>query len=88
MNASLGNFEDAVHDLNIAKKLELSFSGQRQIESELRIITDMFERTESSLVQHKENELDLLGRMVLDIHIWYFLIFFFNFYGENCATMF
>ncbi|KAG2730683.1 hypothetical protein I3760_01G305700 [Carya illinoinensis] len=60
MNASLGNFEDAVHDLNIAKKLELSFSGQRQIESELRIITDMFERTESSLVQHKENELDLL----------------------------
>ncbi|KAF5467558.1 hypothetical protein F2P56_017372 [Juglans regia] len=60
MNASLGNFEDAVHDLNIAKNLELSFGGQRQIESELRIITDMFERTESSLVQHKENELDLL----------------------------
>lgn len=70
MNASLGNFEDAVHDLNIAKNLELSFGGQRQIESELRIITDMVERTESSLVQHKENELDLLGRMVLDIHIW------------------
>jgi hypothetical protein len=64
VNASLGNYEDAARDLIIAKTFELSSSGRRQIESELKIISDQYKRTEVSMVPHNENKLDILGKIV------------------------
>lgn len=52
-NAALGNYKDAIHDLDVAKNLELSLGGKKQIENELKIIVDQYEGTRS--VQHIEN---------------------------------
>lgn len=43
-NISLGKFEDAIRDLNISLMLEISSSGKRQIEAELKIALDKFKR--------------------------------------------
>ncbi|KAF7816585.1 SET and MYND domain-containing protein 4 [Senna tora] len=61
-NASLGNNKDAICDLNVAKSMESSLGGKKQIESELKNILDQCERT-SSVVQHKKNSLDTIGEM-------------------------
>ncbi|XP_057949384.1 uncharacterized protein LOC131144640 isoform X2 [Malania oleifera] len=53
-NASLGKFEDAVHDLTVAKDMELSMGGKKQIESEKNIMLDHYGRTSSSPVQCNE----------------------------------
>ncbi|KAK9282913.1 hypothetical protein L1049_011138 [Liquidambar formosana] len=55
-NASLGNFEDAVRDFNVAMIVELSSSGKRQIQSELESILDKYKSTSSSLDQHSGND--------------------------------
>lgn len=60
MNASLGNYKDAICDLNVAKSMESSLGGKKQIESELKIILDHCKRT-SSVVQHDKNSLDTVG---------------------------
>lgn len=56
VNASLGSHEDAARDLIIAKTYELSLSGRRQIEGELKVIPERNKRTEGPVVQRKENE--------------------------------
>lgn len=62
-NASLGNYRDAIFDLNVAKSVESSIGGKRQIESELKIILDQC-KSISTVVQpqHKENSLDTAGK--------------------------
>lgn len=67
VNASLGNYEDAIHDLNVAKIVELSLSGKRQIESELNTILDGYNNSINSPVQHPEDNLNILGKKILNI---------------------
>lgn len=57
-NASLGNFEDAIQDLNVSLKMEVSLSGKRQIEDELRIILDQHKLKHSSSYKSNRNESD------------------------------
>ncbi|KAJ4832492.1 hypothetical protein Tsubulata_000040 [Turnera subulata] len=56
-NAALRSYKDAVNDLNIAKNLELSLGGKRQIESEIKIIEDSYEDTSRTVAEHKDNYL-------------------------------
>ncbi|KAJ9167327.1 hypothetical protein P3X46_021990 [Hevea brasiliensis] len=56
-NAALGNYKDAIHDLDVAKNMELSLGGKKQIESELKIIAGQYEGTSDRRVQHIENGL-------------------------------
>ncbi|XP_059627848.1 uncharacterized protein LOC132270675 isoform X2 [Cornus florida] len=56
-NASLENYEDASRDLNVAMNLELSLGGKRQIESELKLISDQNKGTSNSLDKSNENNL-------------------------------
>nr|GME07068.1 SET and MYND domain-containing protein 4 isoform X1 [Ipomoea batatas] len=58
-NASLGNFEDAIQDLNVSLKMEVSLSGKRQIEDELRIILDQHKLKHSSSYKSNRNESDV-----------------------------
>ncbi|XP_057482812.1 uncharacterized protein LOC130769627 isoform X1 [Actinidia eriantha] len=46
-NASLENYEDAVCDLHAAMNMELSVSGKRRIENELKLISDQHKGTSS-----------------------------------------
>ncbi|XP_057458415.1 uncharacterized protein LOC130749135 [Lotus japonicus] len=63
-NASSGNYKDAICDLNVAKSVESSMSGKRQIEQELKIILDRCKSTSTiGQVQHKENSLNTVGEM-------------------------
>ncbi|KAJ4721828.1 SET and MYND domain-containing protein 4 [Melia azedarach] len=57
VNVSLKNYKDAVRDLSIAKNMELSLGGKRQIESELKIILDQYKRASNKVVQHTESNL-------------------------------
>ncbi|MED6193508.1 hypothetical protein PIB30_020121 [Stylosanthes scabra] len=61
-NASLGNYKDAECDLNMAKIMESSSSGKRQIESEQKNILDQCNSTSTGL-QHKENTLTTVGEV-------------------------
>ncbi|KAJ7959490.1 SET and MYND domain-containing protein 4 [Quillaja saponaria] len=56
-NASLGNYDNAVRDLNVAESVESSVGGKKQIEGELKIILEQCKRTSSSVLQHNENDL-------------------------------
>ncbi|KAF2296955.1 hypothetical protein GH714_013546 [Hevea brasiliensis] len=60
-NAALGNYKDAIHDLDVAKNMELSLGGKKQIESELKIIAGQYEGTSYRRVQHIENGLGNLN---------------------------
>lgn len=62
-NAALGNYEDAVNDLNVAKNMELSLGGKRQIESEIKIIVDQNKDTSRTLVQQNESYLGNFGKI-------------------------
>ncbi|KAJ1387499.1 Tetratricopeptide-like helical domain superfamily [Sesbania bispinosa] len=62
-NASLGNYKDAICDLNVAKIAESSMGGKRQIESELKIIIDQCNTSTVVQLQHKENSLNTVGEM-------------------------
>lgn len=63
-NIALGNNRDAICDLNIAKSVESSTGGKRQIECELKIILDQSKST-NIVVQprQKENSLSTTGEM-------------------------
>ncbi|WJX40674.1 hypothetical protein P8452_28123 [Trifolium repens] len=63
-NVSLGNNRDAIYDLNIAKSVESSTGGKRQVESELKIILDQSKNTNIAVqTQHKENSLSTVGEL-------------------------
>ncbi|XP_059300553.1 uncharacterized protein LOC132052863 isoform X1 [Lycium ferocissimum] len=55
-NISLGKFEDAIRDLNISLKVEISSSGKRQIEVELKIALDKFKGMGSSGKKTNQNQ--------------------------------
>ncbi|XP_047311475.1 SET and MYND domain-containing protein DDB_G0284059 [Impatiens glandulifera] len=57
-NASLKNYRDALCDLHIAIKQEHSLPGKKQIENEIKYISDM--PTESIEVQHELSRSDYL----------------------------
>ncbi|OVA17151.1 SET domain [Macleaya cordata] len=56
-NASLENYEDAIHDLDIAMNMELSLGGKSRIKDELEIITTQGRRKSSS--PHELNKKNL-----------------------------
>lgn len=62
-NASIGNYEDAICDLDVAKVLELSMSGKRQIESEMKIISDQHKSMNPS-EQDNENNSSIFGKIL------------------------
>lgn len=74
MNASLGNYEDAAQDLTIAKDMESSLDGKKQIESELKIILDQSKSAGSKFVQHNANNLRVPGKMVNSIAPFSFFV--------------
>ncbi|PQQ10818.1 hypothetical protein Pyn_34361 [Prunus yedoensis var. nudiflora] len=56
--------KDAVRDLDVAKILELTLGGKRQIESEMKIILDQQNGTSNPSVQQYENTSDILGKII------------------------
>ncbi|KAK7410797.1 hypothetical protein VNO78_01894 [Psophocarpus tetragonolobus] len=63
-NASLGNYKNAICDLNVAKSVEPSVSGKRQIEGELKILLHQCKSTSVvAQIQHKENSCNTMGEM-------------------------
>ncbi|XP_034204071.1 uncharacterized protein LOC117618554 isoform X3 [Prunus dulcis] len=59
-NASMGNYKDTIRDLDVAKILELTMGGKRQIESEMKIILDQQNSTSNPSIQQYENTSDIL----------------------------
>ncbi|QCE15420.1 SET and MYND domain-containing protein 4 [Vigna unguiculata] len=63
-NASLGNYRNAICDLNVAKIVEPSMGGKRQIEGELKILLDQCKSTSAIVqIQRKENNCNTVGEM-------------------------
>ncbi|KAG5148355.1 hypothetical protein AAZX31_06G133300 [Glycine max] len=63
-NALLGNYKNAICDLNVAKSVEPSMGGRRQIEGELKILLDQCRSTTAVVqIQHKENNCNTVGEM-------------------------
>ncbi|KAL9312758.1 hypothetical protein ACSQ67_018210 [Phaseolus vulgaris] len=63
-NASLGNYRNAICDLNVAKIVEPSLGGKRQIEVELKILLDQCKSTSAAVqIQHKDNSCNTVGEM-------------------------
>lgn len=62
-NISLGKFEDAIRDLNISLMLEISSSGKRQIEAELKIALDKFKRIGIPRKKTNQNQSEVPGLM-------------------------
>ncbi|RDX87374.1 sti1, partial [Mucuna pruriens] len=61
-NASLGNYKNAICDLNVAKSVEPSMGGKRQIEGELKILLDQCKSMSAVVqIQHKENNCNTVG---------------------------
>ncbi|KAK2988946.1 hypothetical protein RJ640_026214, partial [Escallonia rubra] len=65
-NASLGNYEDAYCDLNLARNMELSLGGKKQIERELNIIKDQPKGKSSSFEEATEKLLEFSGSSLTD----------------------
>ena len=66
-NASLGIYEDAIKDLNVAKTMEISSGGRNQIESELQTLLDQHNKTSSPPLQPTLKDLNILGKIVCSI---------------------
>lgn len=62
VNASLRNYKDAICDLNMAKSMESSTGGKRQIESELKIIFDQCKSTSTVIQPQHKNSLNTVGK--------------------------
>lgn len=65
MNAALGNQEDAVHDLTVAKNMEPSIGGKKQIESELDILAHDHENKSAKPVHQSQKSVGIPGKMVV-----------------------
>ncbi|KAK8620838.1 hypothetical protein V6N13_067299 [Hibiscus sabdariffa] len=59
VNATLGNYEDAVHDLTVAKNMETSIGGKKQIESELEILAQHHENKSAKPVHHSRKRVGI-----------------------------
>lgn len=68
-NASLGNYKDAIEDLNVSLKMETSLNGKRQIESELRMILDQSKQTSGILEEPNDGNSEILGDEPLQIKL-------------------
>lgn len=67
-NVSLGNNRDAICDLNVAKSVESSTGGKKQIESEVKIILNQSKSTDIAVQpRHKENSLSTVGKKPFSI---------------------
>ncbi|KAK3005108.1 hypothetical protein RJ639_016525, partial [Escallonia herrerae] len=76
-NASLGNYEDAYCDLNLARNMELSLGGKKQIERELNIIKDQPKGKSSSFEEATEKRLEFSGWVQFspnNSHLNYFFV--------------
>lgn len=63
-NASLGNYKNAICDLKVAKSVEPSMGGKRQIEGELKILLDQCKSTNAVVqLQNKENNCNTVGEI-------------------------
>lgn len=62
MNATLGNYEDSVHDLSVAKDMEPSIEGKKQIERELDMLARHHEKKIAKPASQKSVEIP--GKMV------------------------
>ncbi|XP_021900001.1 SET and MYND domain-containing protein 4 isoform X3 [Carica papaya] len=62
-NISLGNLEDAIYDFTIAKDMESSLSGKRQIQSEMKILLGHHKTTITTPIQHNVNNLANLDHL-------------------------
>lgn len=60
----MGNYKDTIRDLDVAKILELTMGGKRQIESEMKIILDQQNSTSNPSIQQYENTSDILGKIL------------------------
>lgn len=70
-NVSLGNNRDAICDLNIAKSVESSTGGKKQIESEVKIILDQSTSANISVKpRQKENSLNTVGKKLSLLNNW------------------
>lgn len=65
-NASLGIYDDAINDLNVAKTVEVSLGGKSQVESELQTLLHEYSR-KSSPLQRTVKDLHNLGKIVFII---------------------
>ena len=61
----MGKFEDAIRDLNISLMLEISSSGKRQIEAELKIALDKFKRIGIPGKKTNQNQSEVPGKTLL-----------------------
>ncbi|KAB1993167.1 hypothetical protein ERO13_D13G009600v2 [Gossypium hirsutum] len=57
VNATLGNYEDSVHDLSVAKDMEPSIGGKKQIERELDMLARHHEKTTAKPASQKSVEI-------------------------------
>lgn len=59
----MGRYEDAIRDLDVAKSVEASDGGKKQIESEIKVVLDQQYRAASSSRQHNQNDSIVLGKI-------------------------
>lgn len=59
----MGNYEDAIRDLDVAKIMEASVGGKKQIESETKIVLDQQNSVASPSKQHNQNNSNKLGKI-------------------------
>lgn len=67
----MGNYRNAICDLNVAKIVEPSMGGKRQIEVELKILLDQCKSTSAAVqIQHKDNSCNTVGKKVSLFRTW------------------
>lgn len=57
------NYKDSVNDFNVAKTLEPSLGGRKQIEAELNLYLDKCSAVRNSLVRDDEENSCVLGKI-------------------------
>lgn len=70
-NASLGHHHDAIQDLSISLKLELSSSGKRLIENEMKMIVSQYKETSCLMQKSEQCALEICGMTLSVTHLSY-----------------
>ncbi|CAN1782859.1 Mitochondrial import receptor subunit TOM70 [Linum perenne] len=60
-NAALGNHQEAILDLDLAKNIEISSAGKRQIEGELNMIMSQWTCASRTVDQFSQNSIEAAG---------------------------